>query len=208
MFGERGHISEGPRDFISRKRRNIALPTRRLGITGQITDLLTRVSVCPLSEVVFLPEYLIWSEIASKRLDSKEVKDALDLRGAVINTWTIHNFRDFYARENTVLVWSARSNDLLYNTYYTHEESLNIVRELLTFQLRDSLNYFKQSLLNILECSVPKLNCICIVSPPSAGKNFYFDGVRDYFLNTGQMCNPNKTNHVAYQDCYNKMLGK
>ncbi|KAL3272069.1 hypothetical protein HHI36_022531 [Cryptolaemus montrouzieri] len=81
-----------------------------------------------------------------------------------------------------------------------------ICNELLEYQLGDNVLDFKRMLINILESNIPKLNCMCIVSPPSAGKNFFFDGVRDYLLNVGQMCNPNRSNHFAYQDCYNKRI--
>ncbi|KAL3278397.1 hypothetical protein HHI36_013725 [Cryptolaemus montrouzieri] len=147
MFGEGGDISESSRNIIPRKRRHIEVPVGRLGITGQITDLLNRVAVCPLSEIVFLPEYLTNSNIASKRLDAREVKDALDLRGAIINNWSLKNYKEFYERDDVIKVWSARSLDLVPLTYFSYDESIYICNQLLDFQLGENLYHFKKWLL-------------------------------------------------------------
>ncbi|XP_044763038.1 uncharacterized protein LOC123319994 [Coccinella septempunctata] len=182
-------------------------PNERFGITGNIiSNLLSTVAICPLSEIVCIKEYLMDPEIACKRLDSKEVKAALDLRAAEINKWTISDYQKFYSNPTTKCIWSARSSDNVDDTYYSYSESLMICNGLLMYQMENSVDEFKKSLVSILESSVPRLNCMVIVSPPSAGKNFYFDGIRDYFMNAGQMNNSIGTYPFAYQDCCNKRI--
>lgn len=45
-----------------------------------------------------------------------------------------------------------------------------------------------------------------ILSPPNAGKNFFFDAVIHYFLNFGQLGNFNKYNSFPMQECVNKRI--
>lgn len=176
------------------------------GITGIILELLDKCAVCPLSEIVYTTAYLTNSLVASKRLDSREVKDAIDTRGSIINTWERSDFVEFYNRPDIIKIWSARSHHAFDTYYLSYEESTSVIFKLLEYQMQDNLQEFCSNLVDILECNIPKKNCFLLVSPPSAGKNFMFDGIRDYFLNAGQMNNPNKYNQFAYQDCHNRRI--
>lgn len=202
-------IPETPTHSRKRYRRNIVQPGGARGISGVvgiILDLLSEYAICPLSEIVYVNDYLTNHEIACKRLDCKEVKDAIDTRASVINTWDREEFQKFYNNENVKKIWSARSLSLFDNYYMSYDESIDIVFKLLSFQMEANINVFVRDLLNVLESRVSKLNCFVVVSAPSAGKNFLFDGIRDYYLNSGQMNNPNKYNQFAYQDCHNRRI--
>ena len=59
---------------------------------------------------------------------------------------------------------------------------------------------FVTTLFNILERREPKLNTMVIHSPPSAGKNFFFDCIKAYFINCGHLCSANKHNTFPFQD--------
>lgn len=206
---EVGDIPARPRLNRRRKRRDQIVVGGDGGIggaTGIILELLSNCAVCPLTEIVFTKEYLQNPIVACKRLDSKEVKDAIDTRASVINTWEREDFVSFYNNPNTILIWSARSLNAFDSYYFNYEESFNVVTELLTFQMGDRVVEFCRDLVDTLECNIPKRNCFVVCSPPSAGKNFFFDGVKDYYLNSGQMNNPNKYNQFAYQDCHNRRI--
>lgn len=204
-----GRIPENPRGNRKRQKRDIIQPGGSRGIsggTGIILELLKKCAVCPLTEIVYTREYLTNPEIAIKRLDSKEVKDAVDTRGSIINTWERDDFINFYKDPNTIKIWSARHLDYFDNYYLEYDESMTIIYKLLEFQMGDNLLPFCNTLLDVLEYRLPKTNCFVVISPPSAGKNFFFDAIRDYYLNCGQMNNPNKYNQFAYQDCHNRRV--
>ena len=205
----RGLIPENPRRNRSRQKRDIINPGGSRGIsggTGVILELLSKCAVCPLTEIVYTKDYLLNPEIACKRLDSKEVKDAIDTRGSIINTWDREAFQNFYKDPNVLKIWSARHLDFVDNYYMTYDESSVAIYKLLEFQLKEKMFEFCNQLLDIIEYRTSKTNCFVVISPPSAGKNFFFDGIRDYFLNAGQMNNPNKYNQFAYQDCHNRRI--
>lgn len=204
-----GHIPESSRSHRKRAKRDIINPGGSRGIsggTGIILDLLSKCAVCPLTEIVYTREYLTNSDVACKRLDSRELKDAVDTRGSIINTWSLEDYKKFYENIDTIKIWSSRSLESFDNYYLDYDESMTIVYKLLEFQMGIELIPFCTTLLNILECKLPKTNCFIVISPPSAGKNFFFDAIRDYFLNCGQMNNPNRFNQFAYQDCHNKRV--
>lgn len=193
----------------SRKRRYAVEAGGASGIggpTGIIYKLLCKFAICPLTEIVYTREYLNNPEVACKRLDCKEVKDAIDTRASVINTWRREDFIRFYNDPETEKIWSCRHVDDFDNYYYDYDTSYKIIQDLLIYQCGDRVTEFCRQLISVLEYKEPKRNCFLIVSPPSAGKNFMFDGVRDYYLNAGQMNNPNKYNQFAYQDCHNRRV--
>lgn len=206
---QRGDLSESAGPSRKRQKRNHIVPGGERGIsgtTGIVLSLLNKCAVCPLTEIVYTKEYLQDPAVAVKRLDSREVKDAIDTRASVINTWTRQDFVAFYNNPETIKIWSARNVDSFDNHYLSYEDSTQIIHQLLQYQMGDDLKAFVSDLVNILECNIPKTNCFLLISPPSAGKNFMFDGIRDYYLNAGQMNNPNKYNQFAYQDCHNRRI--
>lgn len=203
------NIPEHVKSTRSRKRRHAVEVGGTEGIggtTGVIYNVLSKYAICPLTEIVYTRDYLSNAEIACKRLDAKEVKDAIDTRASVINTWKREDFVSFYNDPATTKVWSCRHVDDFDLYYYSYDETCTIINKLLLFQCGDSVSLFCNDLINILEYNMPKRNCFVVVSPPSAGKNYLFDGVRDYYLNAGQMNNPNKYNQFAYQDCHNRRI--
>lgn len=205
---EGADIPAHPRAAKRRKRRNPVVAGGDGGIggaTGIIYELLSKCAVCPLTEIVYTTQYLSNAAVACKRLNSKEVQDAIDTRASVLNTWKREDFVKFYNDPTTIKIWSARHLDEFDNYYMSYEDSVNVTNLLLAFQCND-VGAFCRDVVDTLDCNVPKRNCLVIVSPPSAGKNFMFDAIRDYFLNTGQMHNPNKYNQFAYQDCHNRRL--
>lgn len=93
--------------------------------------------------------------------------------------------------------------------YYNLEHSVNIANELLLFQFNNehiNVKSFLTNLYNLLEKNVPKKNCMFILSPPNAGKNYFFDAVLHYFLNFGQIGNFNKYNNFPLMECVNRRV--
>lgn len=195
-------------DCQPRKRRHAITPGGSAGLGGVarvILDIINKYAICPISEIVHTREYLE-NAIAIKRLDDRDVKNALDTRSSIISHWTKEDFDNFYNDANTVKIWSARSLDTFDLYYLPEDESYRVCDELLTFQLQEDKYKFCKQLVDVTEMKIPKRNCFVVISVPSAGKNFFFDAVKDYYLNAGQMCNPNKYNNFAYQDCHNRRI--
>lgn len=206
--GKRSIASKSDGSTTSRgKRRKIAIGGERglFGVANDMLQLISTYAIVPLSEIVHTKEW-IESSFAASRLDDINVKNILDARASQINLWKRADFKRFYDNPKTIKIWSARYVDSFDTYYLTYEESQNIIKQLLQFQLGDRVNEFCFNLVNILDRNLPKRNNFTIISPPSAGKNFFIDAVLDYFLNSGQMCNPNKYNNFAYQGCYNKRI--
>jgi hypothetical protein len=205
---KRGIEPKGDGGTRSRKRRGVGNAGGDGGIrgdTGVILDLIKRYAVCPLSEIVYTREYLE-NPIAVKRLDDRDVKNAIDCHAAIINTWNRQDYVKFYEDPNTVKIWSARNVDSVELYYLTDNESRDIINKLLDYQCGLAKKQFVTDLINVTDMNIPKCNCFLIVSPPSAGKNFLCDAIKDYYINVGQMQNPNKYNTFAYQDCHNRRL--
>lgn len=101
--------------------------------------------------------------------------------------------REFVERMNSEL--SQSCNTLI-------DTSVRIATEFLFLQFddRDSVIKFLSDVYSIYEKLVPKRNTICIVSPPSADKNYFFDAVASYYLNYGTFGTVNKNNNSAWAD--------
>lgn len=206
---ERGRAIDGKDSGNSLRRNKRRAPTAGGGTIGGVSavilGLLNRYAICPLSEIVHTKEYLE-AVCCLKRLDDKDVKSAIDTRASIINLWFKEDYDSFYNDPATIKIWSARSLDLVDMYYLSWDETINIIKELLTFQCGAFIYLFCKQLVDVLEMKIPKRNTFVVISPPSAGKNFFFDAIRDYYLNSGQICNPNKYNNFAYQDCNNRRL--
>lgn len=101
-------------------------------------------------------------------------------------------------------------------TYYSMEESVEILDRLLKYQFDDDENEiskFLQDLVNVVDFQPPenpgsniKCNTFLVISPPSAGKNFFFDTLFTLCLNLGQLGTANKSNNFAFQDAANRRI--
>ena len=104
------------------------------------------------------------------------------------------------------------SKSPLFNTsmdYGSREESLIWIDDLLKFQFNDDLEsicHFLTSLVDVIDKRLPKCNSLCVKSPPTAGKNFFFDMIFAIILNYGQLGQANKHNVFAFQEAPNKRL--
>lgn len=93
--------------------------------------------------------------------------------------------------------------------YGTREESFDIIDNFMRFQCADDeeqICVFLRAVVDILDKRIPKCNCLCIQSPPSSGKNFFFDMIFALFMNYGQLGQANKHNQFAFQEAPNKRL--
>lgn len=105
-----------------------------------------------------------------------------------------------------------------HNKYYDPEYSAFLAYELLTYQFGeydnpdDLLNpidaalEFISSLEACIDKGKAKENTLQIVSPPSSGKNFFFDPIFLYYGNVGRIGNFNRFNQFPLQECPNRRI--
>ena len=100
--------------------------------------------------------------------------------------------------------------------FMVQNEALEIFTNLLKFQFEDDeaqIKEFLQSVVNVLDWQPykqigtnTKCNTLLVQSPPSAGKNFFFDTIFQVLLNFGQLGTANKSDTFAFQDASNRRV--
>nr|QOD39577.1 NS1 [uncultured densovirus] len=136
------------------------------------------------------------------------VKAVLHKYTHTLNHWSMKDFEEHYAKPNVNPIFAAGYGDIL-NTYYDVEESVDILDNLMQFQCDDDdekVYEFIKTLYNVLERKVPKQNAICIYSKPSAGKNFFFDCIKDFFINVGAITTLTRNSSFGTMDSQGKRL--
>lgn len=77
-------------------------------------------------------------------------------------------------------------------TYLSVPESMEMVERILEIQTEGKVEPFASEVYAVMEKkTLPKKNCIYVISAPCSGRNYVFDAIRTFYLNTGQMGNFN-----------------
>jgi hypothetical protein len=156
-------------------------------------------------------KHKVWRSNDSTRfmdLTNKYVKAAINSFKYQLTTMNLSEYQNMYSNEECTPIFSAGFGNFE-NYYYNIENSIKILNQLICFQCNDDpeeIDDFVTTLYNVLERKIPKLNCMVIHSPPSAGKNFFFDAVKDYFINCGHLSNANKYNNFPFQDAEGRRI--
>lgn len=188
-----------------RKKRKMGAQER---IQLRTVDLLEKFPICPPEAIV---KHRVWRndpDLRFKNVSDREIKAAICSFKDNLTTYSMQEFQDMYNKEDCQPIFSAGFGNFE-NYYYNVENSLKIMDELIQFQCghdEDAILDFVTTLFNIIERKVPKLNCIVIHSPPSAGKNFFFDAIKDFYINCGHLCNANKYNNFPFQDAEGRRI--
>nr|QOD39565.1 NS1 [uncultured densovirus] len=189
----------------AKKRRKVGY-TEKLQIS--IVEMLEKIPICPPEAIVKHPEWRKIPDIRFQGLGEKIIKNSIISYKNELCSKSMAEYQEIYNRKDCMPVFSAGVGQFD-DTYYNEECSVKIMEQLLEFQFDNDdevIGEFVQTLYNILERKVPKLNTIMIVSPPSAGKNFFFDAIKDYYINVGQLGNANKFNAFPFQDAEGRRL--
>lgn len=171
------------------------------------TQQLLTYPTTPMMNIVRTIPWLEDDDFCYVREDDVRLKTAIDVLQSRVASWNYYDFRLLYKKHTTIPLWNSLTPDLS-ELYYDTQNSLTVLKEFLEFQFgdRDQIISFLQDVHNVCERRIPKLNTICIVSPPSGGKNFFFDMVLSFYWNKGQLGNPNKNNTFAYQEAVGKRI--
>nr|QOD39552.1 NS1 [uncultured densovirus] len=197
---------QGPSYAVPRRKK------RKMGAQERIqlrtVEILETYPICPPEAIV---KHRVWrddSDLRFKNVGDREIKAAINSFKDNLTTYDIFDFQKMYNKETCNPIFSAGFGN--FDTYYYNiENSVKIMDELVRFQCgddEDGIMDFVETLYNVLERKIPKLNCMVIFSPPSAGKNFFFDAVKDFYLNAGHLCNANKFNNFPFQDAEGRRI--
>lgn len=188
-----------------RKKRKLGAQER---IQIRVVELLQQYPICPPEALV---KHKVWRDdpdLRFKDLTHREIKSAVSSYKDSLTTWSIEDYNEMYKKETCDPVFSAGYGNFE-NYYYNVENSVNIMIKLIEYQFdndEEAILDFVHCVFNVLERKIPKLNCVVVHSPPSAGKNFFFDAIKSYYINCGHLCNANKYNNFPFQDAEGRRL--
>ncbi len=171
-----------------------------------ILDLFKMNPMCPMQGLL---QHSVWLEHPEfKYLDGNDdqVKLALNNWSKRLCNWSTEMLWELYSAPGCNHIFSAGIRGID-EYYYSVEDSYDKMLQLLMFQFHDDSEQvanFVTDLYNVAERIIPKLNTILVHSPPSSGKNYFFDSIIDYYLNIGHLCRANKHSAFPFQDAESK----
>lgn len=136
---------------------------------------------------------------------------ACNIWGMKFNRWSLMDLYEFY-KDKQPIFYANDIDPFVY--YHDRDTSFYYVNELLRWQYNDDENLIQTFLINLQDWfnkfgwnKNPKCNALCVIGPPNAGKNYFFDILAALACNVGHIGRVNnKTNQFALQDCVNKRL--
>lgn len=164
--------------------------------------LLLKYYCSPLSAIRDVEEFRN-DDILTDPKSKDYIQASFDDFGKDINNYSI---RDLY---NNFKLYTKPPIFMASMAYGSLSESFEVIDNLLKFQFNDdeeSICIFLKSLIDVLDKKLPKTNTLCVQSPPSAGKNFFFDMIFAICLNYGQLGQANRNNVFAFQEAPNKRI--
>nr|QOD39539.1 NS1 [uncultured densovirus] len=193
-------------EAVSEKRRS-KKGSQQVRRMEAIVNLCKNHPMSPVEAIVSHPKWLKHEDLKFLGADNKDVSNAFNNWTKQLCTWTLEDFNVLYSDEECQPIFGAGYGNAD-SYYFDVETSVNVLNELLKFQMGDEeyCHAFMSTLYDIVERKVPKMNTLLIKSPPSSGKNYFFDCIKDYFLNVGHLCRANKHNNFAFQDAEGRRL--
>lgn len=174
-------------------------------VLKEVQQLLSTTFEFPISQIRTRPEFRENLRLTNPD-NMRYVNEALADFSIDINLFSLRHFHQLYKMKTTHIFDRSR---YLADAYYSLEESLEVIDELIRFQYDDDderIFNFLTVLVDILDKRQPKLNTMVIESPPSAGKNYFFDMIFNVMINVGYLHTANKNNQFAFMDAYNKRV--
>lgn len=194
-------------DIENKAKRNRKEIVKSYRITLQ--EMFLKIPCSPINNIVSQIEYLNNPILASKRQNDKDFLNEVDAWQARINKWSLHDFYTLYTNGDCKPYWQAKDLSVE-QTYLNREQSVDVLNRLLLYQYNNDkarIKMFLEDLMYTLERLIPKRNCLVILSPPNAGKNWFVESVLSYYLNVGQIPRIiNRTDSFPFQDVCNKRV--
>lgn len=129
-----------------------------------------------------------------------------------LNSWNIYDYLDFYTTMGQNSQWECL-NGVISDYYYTIEESVKILEELVRYQCsnyncneEDTVQEFINQVYFVCEKIKPKRNALELIGPASSGKSYFVDCVSSFYINVGHIKNFNKNESFPLQSAYNRRI--
>nr|QVW56790.1 MAG: non-structural protein 1 [Phylloscopus inornatus ambidensovirus] len=169
-------------------------------IKSQTKALLLKYYCSPVSAIRDVREFRD-NTLLSNPKNKDYLQSAFDDFGKDINGMKLREIFDMLSTGEPIFIMSMPYGD--------REESLDIIDRLVRFQCNDceeDILNFLNSVVDVLDRKITKCNALAVISPPSSGKNFFFDMIFAICLNYGQLGQANKHNTFAFQEAPNKRV--
>jgi hypothetical protein len=156
----------------------------------------------PLDSIVRSSDWLA-SEFRFVRTGDPIFRDVCDVLSSIISDYSVRNLKDFWTlRPNRYFDFSTTPK------YLELKESVCETNKFLLYQFdgqEECVKGFLIDLLNILDRKYAKRNCL-VVSPPTSGKNWFFDSILIFSITDGQIQNAKKSCQFPLDNCFNKRI--
>lgn len=173
-----------------------------------VMDLIKYYPCCPPDAFINIKEFYDNPYVNSIPDNHKSISMSLRNWAAKLRHWRTRGFVRYYSDNRVKPYFNAYARPVI-DYYFDVETSVDIANKLLLYQFdneREHIVKFLTDLFNVIDFIIPKFNSMCIESPPSAGKNFFFDAVAAFHLNYGMFGTPNKTDNFSWMDGAGKRL--
>lgn len=184
----------------------------------KLEKLILAIGKVPLHDFITTEEF-ISSNWRFMNHQSVIFKNAINTVKLKFYNMRLRDYRHFYENLIQQPYWDTSTREEFYQKYMTIEMSKKYCLKLLILQCcpegtidddgKVKHNYdwkkdvwqYVNDLILLLDKERHKKNTDVYVSPPNAGKTLFFDMVRDYFINCGQMLNWNRNSNFPLQTC-------
>lgn len=174
---------------------------------SKLEQLIKGIIITPIKNIIYTS---YWTTSSYRTMDHNHVS---------LRT-TIHNIQQEITEMSVLEIFlytrKVNTNRLIYVSNFTEvddyylniEQSVNVLEKLLLFQFQTlpRVQKFLKFLLEFLDKKTGKMNTLYVLSPPNAGKNFFFDCVIHAMINFGQIRNINKFSSFPFQEAVNKRV--
>lgn len=155
-----------------------------------------------------------WINSNLKTLSSKcsAFETALENYKTLLTKWNIQKFTEYYINRHCIF---AAVNEDFDEHYFSVSESVDHIHKFLKFQLNiekdeddflPRLKDFWETVYNICDKKLKKKNTIYIISVPSAGKNWFWNMILEFYLNTGIIENFTRAHAFPFNDAVNRRI--
>lgn len=171
-------------------------------IKQETKNLLQKFYVSPLSAIRDVPDFRN-NHMLSDPKNKDYIQAAFDDFGKDLNDYYLRDYYNLLSKEDCNPIFISSMN------YGNLDDSIQVIDQLLKYQFGNDeslICQFLTTLVDLFDKRIAKMNCVCVKSPPSAGKNFFFDMIFAICLNYGQLGRANKHNVFAFQEAPNKRL--
>ena len=187
-------------------RRWVSVGKKSISLDSRMRDFILEHLHVPLDSIVRSEQWLN-SEFRFIRTGNKDFQNVCD---TITAEWVHYSLEDLYYFWNgkPFAFWNDEKWLRINGRRYDVQESTDVAEKLLLFQFgaEDAIKSFLEDVVSLLDRRNAKKHCLETESPPSAGKNYFFDPIFLFMGSMGQIGNANRNNMFAFDNCFNKRV--